>query len=123
MVCSGFVRKGLVGSVFAVLGLAFVASSAQAISRYNPTTMTCSKVKATVKGNGEVILRWPSTRDPSRPLYGRYVANQSYCGIGEIIISAYVPAADTKSCRVLQCRRRTFFEDDDDDLLKFWWRR
>lgn len=108
-------------TLLAVFGSVLLAGKADAISRYNPTTMTCSQVQATVKAEGAVILRWSSPRNPNLPIFGRYVAGRTYCAVGEIIESEYVPASNRKNCRVWLCKRD--FSDDDDDLLKLWLRR
>jgi hypothetical protein len=111
-----FAGRWLAMTAFAVVvSQALGISDVEAISRYNPTSMTCSQVKATVKAKGAVILRWQSPRDPSLPLFGRYVANVHYCSAGEIVDLKFVPASDTRSCGVLTCRRN----DRDDDRLRF----
>lgn len=86
--------------------LTLVAAQAQAISRYDPTRMSCGKVQATIARQGAVILRYQSKRVPGLPLYDRYVQNQRFCSMGEVRTRAYVPSADTKSCPVYNCKRR-----------------
>ena len=108
--------KALVSALSLTLGLCVLASEAQAISRYNPTTMSCGEVKSTVRREGAVILRWTSPR--GLPLYNRYVANERFCRFNEEAETAYVPSSDRKSCPVYECRQRSF---DDDDFL--WLRR
>ncbi|MER8435684.1 hypothetical protein NKH36_02670 [Mesorhizobium sp. M1312] len=56
-----------------------VSFEAQAISRYNSTSMSCDEVRATIAGDGEAITRYLSRRDPSLQLYGRYVRNRLFC--------------------------------------------
>ena len=58
-------------SLLLALCLSLLAAEAQAISRYNSTSMSCDEVQARVYGEGAVILRYRSRRDPSLPLYGR----------------------------------------------------
>lgn len=80
-------------------------SPAYAISTYNPTKMTCEKLKATVKAQGAVTLRWTSTMTPGVPRYGRYVRDSSFCNIpSDWAVGTLVPSLDKKSCRVLICR-------------------
>jgi len=85
--------------------LTLVAAEAQAISRYDPTHMSCGKVQSTIARQGAVILRYRSTRVPGLPLYDRYVQSQQFCIMGEMRTPAYVPSADTKSCPVYNCKR------------------
>ena len=112
-------RLGLCGAA-AVFAVTLSINEVHAISRYNPTTMTCSQVKATVRAEGAVILRWPSSQDPTRPLFGRYVASRNYCEIWQIMQTHYVPTADRKRCGVSKCKNDN---RDKDDLFKFWLRR
>ncbi|MBZ9757384.1 hypothetical protein LB524_19050 [Mesorhizobium sp. ESP6-5] len=86
--------------------LTLVAAQAQAISRYDPTRLSCGKVQSTIARQGAVILRYQSNRVPGLPLYDRYVQSQRFCTIGEVRTRAYVPSADTKSCPVYNCKRR-----------------
>lgn len=88
-----------------VLALSVVTIDAQAISRYTTTSIGCERIKAIVQSEGAVILQWRSTRDPGLPLYGRYVANRQFCQLEERAETAYVPAADIKSCAVRKCER------------------
>ncbi|WP_027151134.1 hypothetical protein [Mesorhizobium sp. WSM2561] len=85
--------------------LTLVAAEAQAISRYDPSRMTCGTVRATIAREGAVILRYQSTRTPGLPLYDRYVRSQSFCNRGEVRARASVPSADTNSCIVYKCKR------------------
>jgi hypothetical protein len=107
--------KALISAVCLGVGLAILASEAQAISRYNPTTMSCGEVKSVVRREGAVILRWTSPR--GMPLYDRYVSDERFCRFNEETETAYVPSKDRKSCPVYECKPRSF---DDDD---FWWLR
>ncbi|RWM04708.1 MAG: hypothetical protein E5X80_19535 [Mesorhizobium sp.] len=88
--------------------LMLVAAEAQAVSRYDPTRMSCGRVQATIAGQGAVILRYQSTRVPGLPLYDRYVRDERFCNMGEVRARAYVPSADTKSCPVYVCKRPDF---------------
>ena len=85
--------------------LTLVAAEAQAISRYDPTRMSCGRVQATIASQGAVILRYQSTRVPGLPLYDRYVKDERFCNMGEVRARAYVPSADAKSCPVFICKR------------------
>ena len=71
--------------------LTLAAAEAQAISRYDPTRMSCGRVQ--------------STRVPGLPLYDRYVQSEQFCTMGEVRARAYVPSADTRSCPVYSCKR------------------
>ncbi|ESY96014.1 hypothetical protein [Mesorhizobium sp. LNHC229A00] len=85
--------------------LTLVAAQAQAISRYDPTRLSCGKVQSAIARQGAVILRYQSKRVPGLPLYDRYVQSQQFCTMGEVRTRAYVPSADTKSCPVYNCKR------------------
>ena len=98
-------------AALAAFGVSLVAYEAQAISRYTSTSMNCSSVKATVKSEGAVILRWTSSQ--GNPRHGRYVANRGYCDPGETAVTSYVPASDKKSCALRTCQRCDPFDDDD----------
>ena len=100
-------------AVLLALCLSLVSMEAYAISRYNSTSMGCNEVKATVRSEGAVILRWRSKNNPNLPRYGRFVANNSYCRLGERAERSYVPSADRNSCPVLECK----YYDPHDELL------
>jgi hypothetical protein len=86
------------------LCLSLLAVEAHAISRYATMNMNCAAIQAALRSEGAAILQWRSTRDPSLPLYGRYVANRRYCQMEEVAEIAHVPAADG-SCPVHRCAR------------------
>jgi hypothetical protein len=94
-------------------GLALLASEAQAISRYNSTSMSCERVKAVVRAEGAVILRWRG--NSGVPRYGRFVANGRFCESGTRAEISYVPSSDRKSCPVRECK----YWDPDDEFI---WR-
>jgi len=79
------------------------ATDASAISRYDVGNMSCAKVQGIVQSQGAVILRYRSPRNPSLPLYDRYVASASYCQAGEVTNRTGVPTTDRKYCPVLNC--------------------
>ncbi len=89
----------------ALLTLCIVAVSfpALAINRYNVQTMTCSAVQSAVKQDGAAILRYRSARNPSLPLYDRYVRNANFCDINETAQISFVPSKDNPNCRVRRC--------------------
>ena len=103
-------------TVLIALCLSLVAAEAHAISRYSSTSMSCGEVKATVRGEGEAIMRWTSTTNPGLPRYGRFVRNSRFCGTAERAETSYIPTADRKSCAVLECKR--YWPDDDDFLFR-----
>lgn len=77
---------------------------AAAAQRYYSTSMSCAEVKATIRQDGAAQMRYRSTRNPSLPLYGRYVRDNRFCRSGERAETVYIPSADRKSCPVLECR-------------------
>ena len=96
------------------LALALLPLEAQAISRYNSTSMTCAQVRAVVRSEGAAIMRWRSNRGIQR--YGRYVAHDGFCPASEIAEWSYIPTADRASCPVYECKQ---YSPEDD----FFWRR
>jgi len=99
--------------IAACLGL--LSADAWAISRYDPTRMSCDQVHAAIERNGAVILRYRSPRNRSLTLYDRYVASARFCDMGEVRAWSYVPSADVKSCPVYKCKRVDF----DDPRRRF----
>jgi hypothetical protein len=99
----------------ALLAVAFFVFSADAhaISRYTSTSMSCERVKATIRQEGAAIMRYSSTRNPGLQLYGRFVSNGRYCSWSEAAVSTSIPASDTRSCPVRECQTVDF----DDPLL------
>lgn len=84
------------------LALSVVAAEAQAISRHNIGSMSCARVQATVRAEGETILRWRGNSGVQR--YERFVRSERFCDIEQDAVRATVPAADG-SCPVLRCER------------------
>lgn len=101
----------------AALCAALLPVQAMAVERYTSTAMSCAEVRATVRGDGAAILRYRSARNPSLPLYGRYVRSRLYCKHNEVTETAYVPAADTRLCPVYECKQ-VEYEDDFPRILR-----
>lgn len=85
--------------------ISLFCADAMAISRHDPTAMSCDRVQATVAAEGATILRYRSATTPGLPLYDRYVADERYCELGEMKARAYVPSADLKACPVFRCKK------------------
>lgn len=77
---------------------------AQSISRYETANLTCDQAQAAVLREGAVILRYRSPRNPTLPLYDRYVASRAYCQPTEGLYWDYIPTADTGGCPVATCK-------------------
>ena len=103
--------------IVATAALALLATEAQAISRYNSTSMTCDRIKATVRAEGAVILRWKSKSGIQR--YGRFVADGRFCSWSERAETSYVPAKDRRSCPVRECK---YYDPYDDYIFRPGWR-
>lgn len=88
--------------------LVLAVAPAHAISRYESMRLTCDQARAAVATEGAVILRYRSERNPSLPLYDRYVAHGGYCSPQEYAQTVYVPTSDTGSCPVYRCQQRNF---------------
>lgn len=100
--------------VVLALALTLASAEAHAISRYYSQRMTCDTVQAAIRNEGAVILRYSSTRNPSLPLYDRYVLHDGYCEYGEYAKFATVPTRDAASCPVYKCEQRSY----DDHLFR-----
>ena len=94
-----------------------LAAPAHAISRYESQGMSCARVQATVQRERAVILRYRSARNPSLPLYDRYVSDGRYCAVGEVAESAWVPTRDQARCYVRKCK--SFNRDDIFSFRRF----
>ena len=101
-------------SVLIALCLLLMSLEAHAISRYNSTSMSCGEIKATVRGEGAVILRWRGNSGIQR--YGRFVAHGGFCESGTRAETSYVPSADRKSCAVRECK---YWDPDDEFIFRF----
>ena len=104
--------RAFLGTAAIAFGLVFALQEADAILRYDPTTMSCATIKSTVRAKGAVMFYWRSQRT-GNPLYGRYVANRNHCELYEVTTTKTVPASDRKNCSVLKCIPRSFVDDDD----------
>ncbi|MCP4314852.1 MAG: hypothetical protein GY789_02115 [Hyphomicrobiales bacterium] len=81
-----------------------ISLPAHAISRYNTPSLTCSRIQTILKSENAAILRYPSPRIADLTLYDIYVSHGRYCDYGEYGKTAYVPARDTRQCKVLECK-------------------
>lgn len=99
------------------LSLTLVSFEAQAISRYNSTSMSCGEIRATVRAEGAAILRWRGRSGVQR--YGRFVAHGGFCESGTRAETSYVPASDGRSCPVYECK---YWDPDDDFIWRRGWR-
>lgn len=98
-----------------ILALCITAVSfpALAIQRYNVQSMSCARVQAAVNSEGAAILRYRSARNPSLPLYDRYVRNGSYCDPSRYAKRSYVPTRDNNRCPVLKCSDKLYDDFND----------
>lgn len=87
------------------LGVALPSTHVAAIQKYRSTSMSCSSIHALILNQNAVILGWTSPRT-GNPLYDRYVRNEHYCLVNQTTRPTYIPASDTKNCRVFYCVNR-----------------
>lgn len=85
------------------LGTINLAPQAAAIDRYDAQRLTCGQVQAVIARDGAVILDYRSRNPAGPPLYGRYVANRSFCASGEDARLGVVPTSDAAQCPVTTC--------------------
>ena len=83
--------------------LASTVLPSEAITRLRADQNSCATVQAAIQQQGAVIVQYPSMRSPDVLLFDRYVANRSYCQLGQGAKFTSIPAADTQSCRVHEC--------------------
>jgi hypothetical protein len=104
-------RRVALGSLTLVsaAGFWFLTGEAQAINRYVSTSMTCSKVKATISRDGAAIMQHRSPRT-GVTLYDRYVKNRQFCAFGETTELTYIPTSDLPACPVSRCKQIEFFD-------------
>ena len=97
--------KALLATI-CLLAASVPASAAQnygANARYNSTTMSCAEIQSRIREEGAVVLRYPSSKDPTRMMFGRYVSGDRYCSSDEVPAGKSVPSSDNKSCPVQMC--------------------
>jgi len=91
-------QNGLISFVAAVTLCVMVSSTASA--RPNTSSFTCDGLKELIDQKGAVVLNTKSSS--TYQVYGRYVANRSYCNSGESLLGIKVPTKSS-SCRVKLC--------------------
>ena len=89
-----------------LLAIVLSASSVQAMSKHNISGLSCAKVQAILKSEGNAILRYKSKRGSGTLLYDTFAAPGSYCKSGGHGRLDTVPTADTPSCKVVRCSRK-----------------
>lgn len=83
--------RKLFTSIIAIT-ISLAVSVPVAVARVNTTNLNCSQAKDLVSSRGAIVL------DTSRNAFDRYVANRSFCPVGDHTIRAYVPTRNKKSC-------------------------
>jgi len=96
-----------------LLSLLLAGTEAQAISRYNSTSMSCADIRTTVRAEGAVILRWIQAPDILR--YDRFVEHNGFCGSSEWAVPFRFPSANGRSCTAYVCKHC-----DWGDRYSFW---
>lgn len=89
--------------VLLIICLFAVSLPAHALSRYDTQSLTCGRIQTILKSENAAILRYPSPRISDLTLYDIYVSHGRYCDYGERARTAYVPASDTRQCKVKEC--------------------
>jgi hypothetical protein len=88
-----------------VIPALLLAGQAEAISRYQTTSMSCARVQSAVATDGAAILHYPAPGNPSLDRFDRYVRDKTFCTSTQRAQRVRVPAADTSSCPVNRCVR------------------
>src|SRR5262245_25547291 len=89
-------RNRLMKRYLTVLPLLFVASTANAdmasysasMTRIDISGMTCAEVQDALQSSGKALLMWHSKS--GLPRYGRYVPNDGFCKMQQILVRASV---------------------------------
>ncbi len=86
--------------------LLMTAADASAISRYQTTSMSCTRVQAILQSEGAALLGYPAPDNPSLQLFDRYVRDSTFCSsAAQRAQVRSVPAADKRNCQVRRCVR------------------
>lgn len=109
---NGAARRAALSSAIVALGLTLVPTGAEAISSYNSASTSCGAIKAAVRNNGAILVRWTSSKT-GNPNYRRIVRNAGYCNANQIAATTSVPAADTRRCTVDHCVSRRAYDPFD----------
>lgn len=96
---SGAVRRGLAAAMLVLL----TATQASALAQIQATGMSCAQVQASLQKNGQAVVHYRSARNPTLPLYDRYVANAGYCSVKQLPSTFSVPTRDNPKCRLMKC--------------------
>jgi len=78
---------------------------------YDIRNWDCKRVLQTIANEGMAVLRYRSARNPSIPLYDRYVFGSRFCKPEEVLRFASVPTVDDKHCPVKRCEHRVTVKD------------
>jgi hypothetical protein len=83
--------------------LGFIAAESHAAEKFAASNATCERVKGLIARDGEVVLRFPSSRVAGMTLYDRYVQNDRRCESNDMTISKFVATADHPRCELSVC--------------------
>lgn len=83
--------------------LAALATDAHAIERLNALQSSCERVQQVVARDGEVILRFPSTRVAGLTLYTRFVRGDLQCDSREMADKSSISTARGEVCKLYVC--------------------
>ncbi|MBP1850651.1 hypothetical protein [Rhizobium halophytocola] len=108
---------GLAGALAVAMAGVLLAGPAAAISRYQSKSLNCEQARQTIRSEGAVILRYPSTHVQGMTLYDRYVRDNAQCDPHEFADWVTVPTRDAPKCRVLACKPRP---DRDERPFRFF---
>jgi hypothetical protein len=81
-------------TALATAAVTFTIAVPLAEARINTTTLTCHQAQDLVYSRGGIVL------STGRNTYDRYVANRSFCPIGDYTERAYVRTRDRRSCNI-----------------------
>lgn len=82
-------------------GAAIVMIASAALTSTAFAAQTCAGVKQAIDADGVYLYRFKDKRDPTLPLYVRYVKDEYKCGSGDVLESRSVP--ELENCYVPTC--------------------
>lgn len=88
---------------FSTLAVVFLSIPAAAVDRVESSNEPCAYILKRINSQGDLVVRYPSTRPPGLILYDRYVEDLSQCSSDEELVRAAVPSRDG-ICDLRACR-------------------
>ncbi len=92
--------------------LGFSAAESHAAGKFFASNATCERVKGLIARDGEVVLRFPSSRVAGMTLYDRYVQNDRRCESNDMTSRSSLPLPIILAASYLFARRTRIVSRD-----------